>query len=72
MRKFARLSCLFVVLGLLAAGCGRSSGKVRLAFVSNNPHGFWTYAERGCEQETQTAESTGLLADLVQLGDAGI
>jgi len=31
------------------SGCGRGSGKTRLAFVSNNPHGFWTYAQRGCE-----------------------
>jgi hypothetical protein len=46
-----RFGGLFAMLSILALGCGRSNtGKPRLAFVSNNAHGFWTYAERGCEK----------------------
>src|SRR5438552_8717274 len=41
---------LFLFMAALATGCSRSSGRPRVAFVSNNPHGFWTYAERGCEK----------------------
>ena len=40
---------LLIVTALVPA-CNRSTGKTRVAFVSNNPHGFWTYAERGCEK----------------------
>jgi len=49
--------CLLVA-PLLAAltllpGCGRNnanSGKIKLAFVSNNAHNFWVYAQKGCEK----------------------
>jgi len=27
----------------------KAKPKLRLAFISNNPFGFWTYAQRGCE-----------------------
>ncbi|MCI0643017.1 MAG: substrate-binding domain-containing protein [Gemmataceae bacterium] len=48
VRNFLSWLGLFVAVFSLSA-CSRSSGKLRLAFVSNNPHGFWTYAQRGCE-----------------------
>jgi ribose transport system substrate-binding protein len=32
-----------------ATGKEGSATKPRLAFISNNAHGFWTYAQRGCE-----------------------
>jgi ribose transport system substrate-binding protein len=33
------------------SGCGKAEpGKIRVAFVSNNAHEFWTYAERGSEK----------------------
>src|SRR5437660_1211114 len=53
------LSRWFVILllAMLVPACSRSSGKTRVAFVSNNEHGFWTYAERGCEQ---AAKETGV------------
>jgi ABC-type sugar transport system substrate-binding protein len=44
------LGFLGLALGLLASGCGRGSGKPKFAFLSNNVHGFWTYAQRGCEK----------------------
>lgn len=46
----------FLVLGFFAftlamlPGCGRGSGKIKVAFVSNNAHNFWTYAKKGCEK----------------------
>ncbi|MFO0967184.1 MAG: substrate-binding domain-containing protein [Gemmataceae bacterium] len=48
---------LAVAFGL-CAGCGRSNkegdkkdgDKARYAFLSNNIHGFWTYAQRGAEK----------------------
>lgn len=43
--RFVWLSCL-----VLAVGCNKPSDKVKVAFVTNNPHEFWTYAERGCEK----------------------
>ncbi len=40
-----------VVLVSCSSGCGKSGeAKTRVAFVSNNAHEFWTYAERGCEK----------------------
>jgi ribose transport system substrate-binding protein len=41
---------IILLLSFLSLGCSRSTGKTRIAFVSNNAHGFWTYAERGCEK----------------------
>jgi len=47
--SFAVAALVGVVLQ--ASGCGKSEpGKTRVAFVSNNAHEFWTYAERGCEK----------------------
>jgi ribose transport system substrate-binding protein len=50
VRSFA----FIVVVFSLVAGCnsesGSGGGKLRVAFVSNNPHEFWTFAERGCEK----------------------
>jgi ribose transport system substrate-binding protein len=31
---------------------------MQIAFVSNNPHGFWTYAERGCQKAADEADVT--------------
>jgi ribose transport system substrate-binding protein len=52
----SRFWLLLALLTLLPA-CNRSSGKIKVAFVSNNAHGFWTYAERGCQK---AAEETGV------------
>ncbi len=41
---------VFLLIVVVSTGCNRASGKTRVAFVSNNAHGFWTYAERGCEK----------------------
>jgi ribose transport system substrate-binding protein len=42
---------LALIVGLAAAGCGQSEpGKLKVAFITNNPDEFWTYAERGCEK----------------------
>lgn len=44
-RSLALLSCL-----LLVAGCNKSSDQIKVAFVTNNAHEFWSYAEKGCEK----------------------
>lgn len=46
-RHLALLSCF-----VLAVGCNRSGSgdKIKVAFVTNNPHEFWTYAEKGCQK----------------------
>lgn len=84
-----RLLGVFVVALLLLTlpACGRDSGKTRLAFVSNNPHGFWTYAERGCEKAARdfdiqlefrrpakntAAEQQQIIEELMVLGVKGI
>ncbi|MSQ93374.1 MAG: sugar ABC transporter substrate-binding protein [Gemmataceae bacterium] len=38
-----------LALTLNFTGCQRASGKPKVAFVSNNAHGFWTFAQRGAE-----------------------
>lgn len=49
--RIMRMVCGVGLVALLgAAGCTRGDGKVRLAFVTNNVHGFWTYAEKGTQQ----------------------
>ncbi len=42
----------WIVATAVLCGCSQPStdGKIRVAFVSNNPHAFWTFAERGCEK----------------------
>ena len=47
---FFRSLLVLFAFTLLLSGCSRSAGKTRIAFVSNNAHGFWTYAERGCQK----------------------
>src|SRR5262249_26670247 len=42
-----------VALALLPAvlpACSRSSGRTKVAFVSNNPYDFWKLAERGTQK----------------------
>jgi ribose transport system substrate-binding protein len=82
------LGCGLVAATLL--GCTNSdpaSDKVRVAFVSNNAHEFWTYAERGCEKgakefgvevmfrrppQGSAVEQQRIVEDLVLKGAAGI
>ncbi len=42
---FFGLALLFFV-----PGCKKDSGKMRLAFITNNPYDFWLIAERGTEK----------------------
>jgi ribose transport system substrate-binding protein len=37
-------------LTLALTGCHTGSGKPRVAFVSNNAHSFWTFAEKGAQK----------------------
>jgi ribose transport system substrate-binding protein len=87
MRKLVRFAGVLALLSLVA-GCGRSgSGKTRLAFISNNAHGFWTYAEKGCQQaakefdvqlefrrpsESTSAKQQQIIEELLVIGVKGI
>jgi len=94
------LSLIAVCTLLIVAGCGKSSEssppaskgssqkKLRLAFVPNNAHNFWTIARRGCEAAEKAAgnvqvlfrmppngspaEQTQILDDLLVAGVDGI
>jgi len=44
----------------LSSGCGRQTAAAPLAFVSNNAHRFWTFAQKGTEA---AAKETGVRAD---------
>jgi ribose transport system substrate-binding protein len=46
MRKLA----LMVIAVAVLSGCRPATGKITLAFISNNPHEFWTIARRGTEK----------------------
>jgi ribose transport system substrate-binding protein len=50
---------LFTLVGILSlalalTGC-RGSGKPKVAFVTNNAHGFWTFAEKGAKKAADEA-----------------
>lgn len=48
------LGLLFVALSALIVGCNKGGDeRIRVAFVTNNPHAFWTLAERGCEKASR-------------------
>ncbi len=79
------LLLLLLIVNLPA--CTRSSGKTRVAFISNNTHGFWKYAERGCEQAAKdldvelvfrmpkagtSVEQQNIINDLMVIGVKGI
>lgn len=88
MCNLVRLGGVLAILSLALAGCGRSgSGKPRVAFISNNAHGFWTYAERGCQKaadefgvqlefrrpsESTSAKQQQLIEELLVIGVKGI
>jgi ribose transport system substrate-binding protein len=83
---------LAIWLAFLCAVLGCTKGdpagdKLRVAFVSNNAHEFWTYAERGCEKgakefgvevmfrrppQGSAVEQQRIVEDLVLKGAAGI
>lgn len=48
--RILRAGALLALALALVSGCGRGSNKQKFAFISNNNHGFWTYAQRGCEK----------------------
>ncbi|MHB1423404.1 MAG: sugar-binding protein [Gemmataceae bacterium] len=37
----------------VTAGCQQGSARTRVAFITNNPETFWTYAEKGCAKAEQ-------------------
>lgn len=86
--RFALL--LLVSFGPAIVGCGGGASgpaKTKVAFVSNNAHEFWTYAERGCAKgarefgvevlfrsppQGSAAEQQRIVEDMVVKGVAGI
>lgn len=49
-RWLTRRSLLLLACCTMLLGCNKPSDKVKVAFVTNNPHEFWTYAEHGCKK----------------------
>ncbi len=57
MKPFDYLTLVCSALLLLGtSGCKGSSGKPRVAFVSNNPEAFWSIAEVGANKAAQEAD----------------
>ena len=57
MRPSLRLLCvaLFALLLALQPGCNQNSGKIKVAFVTNNPKEFWLFAEAGANKGAEEA-----------------
>lgn len=91
MRIFRVVLVLAAVISFMAVGCsksGGSSGKFRIAFVTNNAADFWSIARRGCEQadselpnvevefripsDGTAAEQRRIIDDLLAKGVSGI
>ncbi len=54
MKSLRVLACLGLALLLgLSLGCRRGSGKIKVAFVTNNAEAFWTIAEAGARKAAQ-------------------
>lgn len=88
----ARILSAAIIVSLSAVvGCSAShstgGGKTKVAFVSNNAHEFWTYAERGCQKgakefgvevlfrsppQGSAAEQQRIVEDMIVKGVAGI
>ncbi|MGH8024892.1 MAG: substrate-binding domain-containing protein, partial [Limisphaerales bacterium] len=87
MKKLQTILALVCVTAFIS-GCGKSSGRLKLAFVSNNTANFWNYARAGCDAAAKqlgnvdvdfrlpasgsAAEQTQILNDLVAGGVNGI
>jgi ribose transport system substrate-binding protein len=72
--KPLRICALLVVgaaLSFLPACSGGSSGKPKVAFVSNNPESFWTIAEAGA-RKAEAEENVELLFRRPAQGDAAV
>jgi ribose transport system substrate-binding protein len=74
MKKTVFLSLMVcaLVLGIFTAGCSKKeaakTGKVKLAFITNNTANFWVFAKRGCEKAA--AESPDMEVDFRINSDA--
>jgi ribose transport system substrate-binding protein len=73
MKPLRALAWLSAVLALpLLLGCPSSSGKPKVAFVSNNPETFWDIAEKGCRKAERELEQEGTPYEVVfRKPDAG-
>ncbi|HEV3262655.1 MAG TPA: sugar-binding protein [Gemmataceae bacterium] len=50
LRTVACLATGIALATLTACNSGSNSGRTKVAFISNNPYEFWTYARKGTEQ----------------------
>jgi len=55
----------------LLPSCNRDSGKIKVAFVTNNPEDFWTIAEKGA-QDAAAKHGVEIIFRRPEKGDAGI
>jgi ribose transport system substrate-binding protein len=68
LRYLATAFC--AALLLCGTGC-RGSGKIKVAFVSNNPESFWTIAEAGAKKAAQEKD-VDVLFRMPTSGDASV
>jgi len=69
-RRAVLLAASAVALALLPS-CNRDSGKIKVAFVTNNPEDFWTIAEKGA-QDAAAKHGVEVIFRKPEKGDAGI
>jgi ribose transport system substrate-binding protein len=88
--KFSAVLLLLTALvftGFITSGCQKKSGKLKLAFVTNNPSNFWMIAKKGVDKAQQdldievefkippsgtAAEQQAIVDDLISLGVDGM
>jgi ribose transport system substrate-binding protein len=69
-RRALLLAASAAVLALLPS-CNRDSGKIKVAFVTNNPADFWTIAEKGA-QDAAAKHGVEVIFRKPDKGEAGI
>ena len=69
-RRSLLLAASAAAIALLPS-CNRDSGKIKVAFVTNNPEDFWTIAEKGA-QDAANKHGVEVIFRKPDKGDAGL
>src|SRR5262245_38451394 len=69
-RRAVLVAASAAVFALLPS-CNRDSGKIKVAFVSNNPEDFWTIAEAGAKKAADE-QGVELVFRRPERGEAGL
>jgi ribose transport system substrate-binding protein len=71
LSRRALLVAASVAVVALLPSCNRDSGKIKVAFVSNNPEDFWTIAEAGAKKAADE-QGVELIFRRPERGEAGL